>query len=105
MGDLDLFTPEERAGEPVDRHRLVPLGHGWGAATVMRMPAASERVFRTPERRHHRGPVERESLDRRDVLGRDLAPALFLSTCLRFETAKAPDAPLTRARAALRGEA
>lgn len=78
LGDLDAFTREELDREPYYTEFLRPRGLGWCVGTAIHSPSSDTLVF-SVERRHVDGPVEREAVDKLDVLRPHLARAALLA--------------------------
>lgn len=88
LTDLDVYTEEELASEPLYTRFLRPSGVGWGAATIIQAPTGDTLVFNM-ERRLERGPVEKNFVDKLDLLRPHLARAALFSARLKLERAKA----------------
>lgn len=86
--DLDVFTPEEFAREPVFREFLNPRGFGMGAASVITVPTGDQLVFDV-ERLTERGPIPPDAVSRLDSVRPHLARAATLSARLRMQTVRA----------------
>jgi DNA-binding CsgD family transcriptional regulator len=107
MNDLDLFTEEELAVEPMYVRHFRPLGLGWSASTAIRTPANDVIVFDL-EQRYEKGPVRREVLQKLDEYRPHIARAALASSRLGLEQARnatatfemigLPAAVLTRSR-------
>lgn len=93
VGDLDLFSPDELAHEPVYAEWLYPRGFGWGAATIMRLPH-ERMVFLNVERRLERGPVEAAYMADLNRLHPHVARAAMISAHLAWERAHAAGSAL-----------
>ena len=86
--DLDVFTPEEFAREPVFREFLNPRGFGMGAASVINVPTGDQLVFDV-ERSSGRGPIPPDAVARLDSVRPHLARAATMSVRLRMQTVRA----------------
>lgn len=95
VGDLDLFAVHELGCEPVYRDFYYPLGLGWGAATLMRIPGVDDPFLMNLERRYDRGPVEGVLLRQLDALRPHLMRALLLSAKLQQHRARSALAALS----------
>jgi DNA-binding CsgD family transcriptional regulator len=78
LTDFDVFSPDEVEKEPVFTEFLRPRGLGWSVATVITSPSG-DFIAIDLERRHSRGPVEKEIVSRLDRLRPHLARAALLS--------------------------
>ncbi len=87
ISDLDVFTPEEIEREPIYAEFLRPNGLGWGAGTIIAAPSGDV-VAVDIERRHSRGPIERDIVRRLDGLRPHLARAALLASRLFLERVK-----------------
>lgn len=88
LTDLDAFTPEELDADPYQVEFLRPRGFGWCVGTSIRSPGGDHLVF-TAERLWRKGPVEREAIDKLDLLRPHLARAALLSARIGLERARA----------------
>ncbi len=86
--DLDVFTPEEFAQEPVFREFLNPRGFGMGAASVITVPTGDQLIFDV-ERAIERGPIPADAVARLDAVRPHLARAATMSARLRLQTVRA----------------
>jgi DNA-binding CsgD family transcriptional regulator len=93
LTDLDVFTREEWEADPIRREFFVPRGFGWGVATGIKVPTGDLLIFHG-ERRLEDGPVEREVVERLDVLRPHLARAALMSARFAFERAQGAVAAL-----------
>jgi DNA-binding CsgD family transcriptional regulator len=84
--DLDVFTREEWAADPILSEFWRPAGLGWGVATHMPIPTG-ETIIIHAERPETEGPVERTIVDELDRLRPHLARATLMSARLAFERA------------------
>lgn len=82
--DLDVFTREEWEADPIRQEYFVPRGLGWGVATAIKVPTGDLLIFHG-ERRLEEGPVEREVVQRLDLLRPHLARAALMSARIAFE--------------------
>jgi DNA-binding CsgD family transcriptional regulator len=87
MSDLELFTPEEHAAEPIYNAYLRPAGIGYTAGTVLPLPSGDILVFDV-SRRTEAGPFDRRTLDRLDRLRPHLARSALISARLGLDFAK-----------------
>ena len=87
ISDLDIFTREELAAEPIYRDFLKPRGGGWGAATVVSVPSGDVLVIHA-ERSFDEGPFERPVVDMLDSLRPHFARSALLSARLNLERAR-----------------
>lgn len=89
LRELDSYSGEAEMGEdPLYRKVLWPLGLGWAAATAVSLPTGDTMVL-TFERDRARGPVERATLHKLDMLRPHLARSALLSARLQLERASA----------------
>ena len=72
--DVEFFTPEELAEEPIYRDLWRPQGVGWGMATAIPIPTGENVTF-VCSRPMERGPFQRASANRLDELRPHLARA------------------------------
>lgn len=93
LTDLDVFTREEWEADPIRREFFVPRGFGWGVATGIKVPTGDLLIFHG-ERRLEDGPVEREVVERLDLLRPHLARAALMSARFAFERARGAVAAL-----------
>jgi DNA-binding CsgD family transcriptional regulator len=91
--DLDVFSREEWEADPIRKEFFVPRGFGWGVATGIKVPTGDLLIFHG-ERRLEDGPVEREMVERLDVLRPHLARAALMSARIAFERAQGAVAAL-----------
>lgn len=91
--DMDLFTSEELATDPMYRDFLIPRGGGWAAATVISVPSGDTLVIHA-ERPFAGGPIERSLVDILDGLRPHFARAALLSARLQLERARSAVAAL-----------
>ncbi|MDF2982602.1 MAG: helix-turn-helix transcriptional regulator [Devosia sp.] len=91
--DLDVFSREEWEADPIRREFFVPRGFGWGVATGIKVPTGDLLIFHG-ERRLEDGPVEREVVERLDLLRPHLARAALMSARIAFERAQGAVAAL-----------
>ena len=87
ISDLDIFTPEELATEPMYCDFLKPRGGGWGAATVVSVPSGDTLVIHA-ERGFDEGPFERPVVDMLDRLRPHFARSALLTARLNLERAR-----------------
>lgn len=85
--DLDFYTAGELEREPMYASLLRPLGFGWFAGTLVKIPNGDMAVFDI-ERRYLDGPMPRREVQRLDVLRPHLARAAVMSARLGFERAR-----------------
>lgn len=93
LTDLDVFTREEWEADPIRQEFFVPRGFGWGVATGIKVPTGDLLIFHG-ERRLEDGPVEREVVERLDLLRPHLARAALMSARFAFERAQGAVAAL-----------
>jgi DNA-binding CsgD family transcriptional regulator len=86
--DLDVYTPEEFAREPVFREFFNPRGFGMGAASVVTVPTGDQVIFDV-ERSLARGPIPRDAVARLDGVRPHLARAATMSARLHLRTVRA----------------
>jgi DNA-binding CsgD family transcriptional regulator len=91
--DLDVFTREEWEADPIRKEFFVPRGFGWGVATGIKVPTGDLLIFHG-ERRLADGPVERDVVERLDLLRPHLARAALMSARIAFERAQGAVAAL-----------
>lgn len=91
--DLDVFTRAEWEADPIRQEFFVPRGFGWGVATSIKVPTGDLLIFHG-ERRLEDGPVEREVVERLDLLRPHLARAALMSARIAFERAQGAVAAL-----------
>jgi len=87
LTDLDRFTEAELNAEPFYRDVLRPVGFGWCVGTTIRSPAGDTLVL-SIEKAHAKGPVERATAEKLDILRPHIARAAVLSGRLGFERAR-----------------
>jgi len=85
--DAEVFSPEERATEPIFRDFLTPRGYGNGVATALSMPTGEFIVFHT-EGRSGTGPWTPPPVAALDALRPHLARSAYISSRLSFERAR-----------------
>ena len=101
LRDIDLFSPEDLAQEPIYRDNWRHIGLGWGAATAMPLPGGDQVSIVLP-RLTSKGPADAEAIARLDALRPHLARAALMAARLRLERARAAaDALATVGLAAL----
>ncbi len=88
-----MFTREEWEADPIRKEFFVPRGFGWGVATGIKVPTGDLLIFHG-ERRLEDGPVEREVVERLDLLRPHLARAALMSARIAFERAQGAVAAL-----------
>lgn len=88
LADLDLFTADELALEPIYSGIWSEYGAGWAAATVIPIPTG-ENVSIVLPRAKMRGPVERAFVEKLDELRPHLARSALISARLQLERARA----------------
>lgn len=93
LTDLDVFTREEWEADPIRQEFFVPRGFGWGVATGIKVPTGDLLIFHG-ERRLEDGPVERDVVERLDLLRPHLARAALMSARFAFERAQGAVAAL-----------
>ena len=87
LRDIDIFTEEEMALEPVYADFLVPRGLGIGVATSIVSPSGEAFILHA-ERERREGPVDAAQIRTLDGLRPHLARAMLLSARLDFERAR-----------------
>ncbi|WP_332684027.1 helix-turn-helix transcriptional regulator [Bosea sp. (in: a-proteobacteria)] len=87
LRDVDIFTSEEMAAEPVYADFLVPRGLGIGVATSIASPSGEAFILHA-ERERREGHLEPEMIGRLDAMRPHLARAMLLSARLDFERAR-----------------
>lgn len=87
LTDLDAFTEAELDAEPFYSELLRPNGLGWCVGTTIRSPAGDTLVI-SIEKAYAKGPVERATAEKLDILRPHLARAAVLSGRLGFERAR-----------------
>ena len=85
--DVEFFTTEELAEEPIYRDLWRPQGVGWGMATAIPIPTGENVTF-VCSRPMERGPFERASANRLDELRPHLARSVLISARLQLERAR-----------------
>jgi DNA-binding CsgD family transcriptional regulator len=85
--DVEFYTPEELADEPLYRDLWRPLGVGWGMATAIPIPTGENATF-VLSRRTELGPFERASAEKLDELRPHLARSVLISARLQLERAR-----------------
>jgi DNA-binding CsgD family transcriptional regulator len=91
----DLYAPGEQTNDPFYRDILYPRGLGWGAGVAFPVPTG-DRLTINVERDFARGPVEREAIERLDVLRPHLARSGLMAARLQLERARAAGEALAR---------
>lgn len=87
LRDIDIFTSEEMAAEPVYADFLIPRGLGVGVATAITSPSGESFILHA-ERERREGPLDAELIARLDLMRPHLARAMLLSARLDFERAR-----------------
>ncbi|WP_332690394.1 helix-turn-helix transcriptional regulator [Bosea sp. (in: a-proteobacteria)] len=87
LRDIDIFTDEEMAAEPVYADFLIPRGLGVGVATAIASPSGEAFILHA-ERERREGPLDLEMIRRLDGMRPHLARAMLLSARLDFERAR-----------------
>lgn len=87
LRDIDIFTDEEMAIEPVYADFLIPRGLGIGVATAIASPSGEAFILHA-ERERQEGPLGGEQIARLDRMRPHLARAMLLSARLDFERAR-----------------
>lgn len=85
--ELDFWTEETLREEPIYRDFFVPHGLGWSAGTALKIPTGDNIVF-SIERQQERGPIEREYIERLNVLRPHLARSAFVAARLQLQRAQ-----------------
>ena len=85
--DVDVFTEEEIAREPVFQDFLIPRGYGVGVATTIAAPTG-ETIILHAEGRRERGPISTDVVSRLDLLRPHFARAALLATRLEMQRVK-----------------
>jgi hypothetical protein len=88
LRDDDIYAPGEMGADPFYRDILYPRGLGWAAGVTFPLPTG-DRLSINLEREYARGPVEREAVDRLDVLRPHLARSGLMAARLQLERARA----------------
>ncbi len=89
LTDLDVFTPEELAEEPIYRDLWrTRWSVGWAAGTVIPLPTGVDVGIILP-RFTARGPIEHHMVQKLDALRPHLARAAIMSASLQMERARA----------------
>ena len=83
----DFWTPEQLNDDPMYRDLFRAHGVGWSAWTGMRLPTGDEIVV-SLERPFDRGPIERELVDRLNVIRPHLVRAALVSARLGLQRVK-----------------
>lgn len=84
LSDLDVFTPEEHARDPIYNELLRPHGIGWSAGSVILLPTGEMLVFDL-NRALDTAPFERATLNRLDALRPHMARAALISAQLGLQ--------------------
>ncbi|RTL61144.1 MAG: helix-turn-helix transcriptional regulator [Hyphomicrobiales bacterium] len=84
--ELDVYTEEELAADPIFAEFLHPRGLGWGAGTAIQIPERENLVVAV-ERQLARGPFEPEAIERLDTVRPDIARGIMIAS--RLEHSKA----------------
>lgn len=87
LRDVDIFSSDEMALEPVYADFLLPRGLGIGVATSIVSPSGEAFILHA-EREWKEGPVDAAQIRRLDGLRPHLARAMVLSARLDFERAR-----------------
>jgi DNA-binding CsgD family transcriptional regulator len=85
--DVDFFTPEELAQEPIYRDFWRPRGVGWGMATAIPIPTG-ENIACVLSRPTERGPFDHAAAQRLEALRPHLARSALISARLQLERAR-----------------
>jgi DNA-binding CsgD family transcriptional regulator len=88
LTDLDVYTAEEMAQNPMFRDFLIPRGYGIGVATAIPVPSGDTIIVHA-EGEHARGAASHETIARLDPLRPHFARAALLSARLELERAHA----------------
>src|SRR5262249_49014207 len=95
--DVEFFSPEELAQEPIYRDMWRPQGVGWGMATAITLPTGENAMF-VLSRRIEFGPFERAAAQRLDELRPHLARSVLISARLQLERARVASEALAAMR-------
>jgi DNA-binding CsgD family transcriptional regulator len=87
LTELDVFTRDELAQEPIYRDVWRPHGIGWVVGTILPIPTGENVIFGLT-RRTERGPVERAFVQKLDELRPHLARSVLISARLQLERAR-----------------
>jgi DNA-binding CsgD family transcriptional regulator len=87
LRELDVYTEDELASDPIYSELLWPAGLGWCAATAIPAPTGDV-LFLCLERERARGPVEIAAIERLDALRPHLARGALMSARLQLERAQ-----------------
>ena len=93
--EQDFWNEEELATNPFYRDFFHPRGLGWSAGTLLQMPTGDNIVF-SIERQLEQGPVERNHVDRLNVLRPHLLRSAFVSARLGLQRAQGAGETLSR---------
>ncbi len=86
--DLDIYTTDEFAREPVFQEFFNPRGFGTGAASVIKVPTGDRLIFDV-ERSLERGPFPADAVSRLDGMRPHLARAAMMAARMRLQTVRA----------------
>ncbi|PWR25925.1 helix-turn-helix transcriptional regulator [Zavarzinia aquatilis] len=86
LGDLDIFTMEEIARDPLYTEFFRGLGLGWCMGTTVFSPSGEILVLNV-ERRYEKGPMSRAALEALDPLRPHFARAALMASRLQLERA------------------
>lgn len=84
--ELDVYTDEELAADPIFAEFLHPRGLGWGAGTAIQIPD-KENLVVAVERQLVRGAFEPDAIERLDAVRPDIARGMMIAS--RLEQSKA----------------
>ena len=87
LNDLDLFSAEQLATEPMYVEHFRPLGLGWSASTAICATSEDVIVFDL-EQRYGKGPVSRETLNKLDGLRPHISRASLTASRLGLRQAQ-----------------
>ncbi len=87
LTELDIFTDDELAEDPLYRDFLRPKGWGWCAGTAVMLPT-NDVLIMTIERRLADGPVEAEAVQMLDGLRPHLGRSALMAARLQMERAQ-----------------
>lgn len=97
FGELDFWSEEQLAQDPIYRDFFRPRGLGWSAGTALRIPTGDNIVF-SIERAFEQGPVEQKHVERLNALRPHLARSALVSSRLGLQRAKGATETLTALR-------
>ncbi len=95
--EQDFWSEAQMGADPIYRDFFRPRGLGWSAGTALRVPSGDNIVF-SIERAFEDGPIERDHVERLNVLRPHLARSALISSRLGMQRAEGAAEALTALR-------